>query len=148
MDKNKQLIQLSERGRFWRVPFDELSPPEQVFRAVWDLEADVNNGGFDQYFFNDSGDTAFAVVGALEAIGAHRAARIAAAANALFPGSTPPRDRDERQAQLDALEEKNKAVLEDLDQEFYRYPDNLIELLHDYVKRNAASIWGAADLGF
>src|SRR5437762_10408868 len=84
MDKNTLLIQLSERGRFWRVDFDDLSRAEQVFRVIWELEAEVNNGGFHQYFSNSSGDSAFAVVDALKGVGAHHAARIAADANGVI----------------------------------------------------------------
>ena len=147
MDKNSQLIRLSECGRFWQVDFDELSLPERVFRAIWELEGQVNNGGFDQYFFNSSGDTAFAVVDALTAIGAGRTARIAVRANGVFPGATPPRDRHQRQALLNALGPQQKALLEDLDAEFFGYPDNLAELLHDYVRRNSAEIASAAEVG-
>lgn len=147
MDKNRQLIQLSEAGRFWRLDFDDLSPAEQVFRAIWDLESDVNNGGFDQYFFNSSGDTAFAVVDALKAIGAQETARIVAEANGMFPGSSPPRDRDKRQVLLDALGPEQKAALERLDAEFFRYPDSLTELLHEYVKGNSAQVSGATEVG-
>lgn len=50
MDKNNLLIQLSERGRFWRVEFEELSPVERVFLAIWELESEVNNGVFYQYY--------------------------------------------------------------------------------------------------
>ena len=147
MDKDKQLIRLSERGRFWRVDFDDLSPAERVFRAIWDLESDVNNGGFDQYFFNNSGDTAFAVVEALEAIGAHEAARIVAKANGVFPRSAPPRDRDQRQELLLALKPRQETLLEELSEEFFQYPDDLTELLHAYVKKHSVDIPGAAETG-
>jgi hypothetical protein len=146
MDKNHWLIRLSEQGRFWRVDFDDLSPAEQVFRAVWDLEADVNNGGFDQYFFNGAGDTAFAVVPALESIGAERMARIAERANSVFPGSIPPRDRTQRQLLLETRPEDKHDLLRKLDEEFYRYPDDLTELLYDHVQRNGADMAGAPEL--
>ena len=147
MDKNTLLIQLSERGRFWRVDFDDLSRAEQVFRVIWELEAEVNNGGFHQYFSNSSGDTAFAVVDALKAVGAHHAARIAADANGVFPRSAPPRDRTQRQHLLDSLGPEQRTLLESLDEEFYRYPDNLTELLYGYVKRNSTDIPAAVDVG-
>jgi hypothetical protein len=139
MDENSRLIRLSEQGRFWSVPFAELSPPERVFRAIWDLESEVNNGGFHQYFFNSSGDTAFAVVGALEAIGAPQAAQIVRAANRIFPHATPPADRVERQAHLEAISPEHDELLEQLDQDFYSYPDNLTELLMSYVNLNRSS---------
>jgi hypothetical protein len=41
-------VQLTESSaaRFWRVEFDELTPAEQVLLAVWELETEVNSGGF------------------------------------------------------------------------------------------------------
>ncbi len=148
MDKNRQLIRLSETGRFWRLNFEELSSAEQVYCAVWELESEVNSGGFAQYFSNSSGDTAFAVVDALKAIGADHTARIAAAANSLFPNSSPPRDSDDRQALLDALTDEERSTLDGLDEQFFRYPDNLGDLLHGFVARNSTMISGAVELGF
>ncbi len=148
MDKNALLIELSELGRFWSVTFDELTRPEQVFRAIWDLEAYVNNGGFDQYYWNSAGDTAFAVVDALNEIGADGAASIVTRAHQIFPEGVPPRDRAQRQDLLeqrpDRLEKND--ILEPLDAAFYAYPDDLMELLFAYVRRNSEDIQGAAAL--
>jgi hypothetical protein len=143
MDANTFLLELSERGRFWRLELGELSPAERVFRAIWDLETEVNNGGFEQYYSNSAGDTAFLVVDALKTIGAHHAARIVAEASGVFPGSMPPRERDERQAILDSLHEEQRAQLESLDDAFFGYPDDLTGLLFAYVRHNAAGIPGA-----
>ena len=147
VDKNALLISLSERGRFWKLDFDDLTHPEQVFRAIWELEADVNNGGFHQYFGNSSGDTAFAVVDALETIGAHEMARVVADAKRVFPGSSPPRDWTEREAALDSLSADQEDFLDRLDRAFFAYPDDLTELLYDYVRRNAEHVSGTADVG-
>jgi len=54
--------------------FSELSPSERVFILIWDLEAEVNNGGFNQFFFNSAGDRASATPAALRAIGRSRSA--------------------------------------------------------------------------
>lgn len=147
MDKNNTLVRLSEVGRFWRVEFDALTTPEQVFRAIWELEAEVNNGGFGQYYYNTSGDTAFCVVEALKAIGANNAAQLVERANAVFTDSKPPRDRDEREVQLDSMTPGQDEMLEDLSTEFFEYPDNLTELLYGFVTKNSVEISGAADVG-
>ena len=47
--------------------------------------------------------------------------------------------------QLDPRQQE--AVLDRLDEEFFRDPDDLTELLHDYVARNAVEILGAVDVG-
>ena len=142
VDKNAALIALSERGRFWQLAFNDLSPAEQVFRAIWELEADVNNGGFHQYFSNSSGDTAFAVVEALKTIGARNMAAIASKACGVFPRAVPASDRAERTTQVDVLSAEQLKLLEELDGEFFNYPDNLTDLLYDFVQSSRADIVG------
>ncbi len=144
--KAKRLAGLSVTGRFSKVTFADLRAAEKIFASIWALEDEVNNGGFHQYFFNSSGDTAFFVVEALEKIGATRAARIVRAANAVFPGGIPPSDQSARQCLLDSLDDDQRARLERLDDEFYAYPDDLTALLFAFVETNAREIDGAADL--
>jgi hypothetical protein len=50
--------------------YASLSSAEKTLYVIWWLEAEVNNGGFDQYFFNSAGDNARDVPPALERIGA------------------------------------------------------------------------------
>ena len=47
-EMNRRLIKLSESptARFWRIDYDKLSTPEQIFLLIWELESEVNNGGF------------------------------------------------------------------------------------------------------
>ena len=132
MSKNNELCDLASRALtlFWDKPFEKLSEPEQVFRTIWELEADVNNGGFAQYYLNSSGDTAWFAPAALEQIGAKQASQIVAKANALFPSSTPPAARRKRIKQLDKIDED---LFEPFDDQFMSYPDNLTDLLHAYV---------------
>lgn len=137
MDMNKWLIEFAgSRERLWKTPFDRLSFPEQVFVCVWELEAEVNNGGFDQYFFNVAGDNAHAVLAALDAIDAMRAREIAADAIAVFGPAGPPRDRDERQEILARFTEVQTERLDELGQAFLRYPDDLTSLLYAYVQQH------------
>lgn len=79
----------------------ELSPLELVGVGIWTLEAEVNNGGFDQYYFNSAGELAIQTVSSLEAIGAPNTASLLAAANSEFPSATPPADRRLRQEMLE-----------------------------------------------
>ncbi|EMO41760.1 PF14300 domain protein [Leptospira noguchii serovar Autumnalis str. ZUN142] len=68
MDKNKALIQLSESKNtdYGKKDFKDQSEIQKVFSTIWEVEAQVNNGGFSQYFFNSSSETAFFLVAALE----------------------------------------------------------------------------------
>jgi hypothetical protein len=136
MDKNRILIQLAESPtvQYGKVAYDKQSKPQQVFSAVWGLESEVNNGGFAQYFENSTGEMALDTEAALRAIGAHRAAGIVAKAVAVFPGGAPPRDHDARQRLLDSVSDEARSAWENLDQEFFKYPDDLTSLLYAWVK--------------
>ena len=104
----------------------------KVRELIDELEAEVNNGGFDQYFYNSAGDNTAETIQALEAIGALHMASIVKRAAAKFPGGMPPK---ERFAQQDILLEffPKAAAFEELDNEFYAYPDDLSALLKKFV---------------
>lgn len=131
-----ELVLAAIEGR----PFEALTEAERVIATVWCLEADVNNGGFDQYFFNSSGDTAFFAPSALEIIGAHAMRRIVLRANAVFGAAGPPRDRNLRQTQLLALPESTREQFDTLDNAFYAYPDPVTGLLHSYIATRAPEL--------
>ena len=113
--------------------FAGLPERDRVLIAVWCLEAEVNNGGFHQFYFNSAGDYAQVLSGMLYAIGAHRMARIMERANRLFGEQGPPLNRDKRQEALDILTPSGNAF-EQLDEEFIAYPDNLAELLEKWLR--------------
>jgi len=58
-------------------------------------------------------------------------------ANALFGTAGPSPDRAVRQEQLDALPEAATKKMNELEEEFFKYKDNLQELLTAYVSKNA-----------
>jgi len=122
-------------ARFNGDNFDRLTATEQVLVTIWGLEADVNNGGFDQYYFNSSGDQAFFAPEALRLIGAHRMADIVSRANAVFGPDGPSRIRTVRQAQR-ALVAPDHAdgPWEQLDREFYDYLDDIYALVTMFVR--------------
>ena len=109
--------------------FDALSQRDKILIAIWGLEADVNNGGFDQYYFNDAGDLAFFAADALEEIGARNMAAIVRAANEQFGANGPARDRTTRQEQLARLTASDEDLFAPLDDRFYDYPDDISALL-------------------
>lgn len=122
--------------RWDRDGFRALTPPEQVAYCVDALEREVNNGGFQQFFWNSSGDTAVETLRALEALGATEAARLVTRALAVFPDARPPADREARIALLETLPAEATATWSDLDDAFYRYPDDLTALMREYVRAN------------
>ena len=114
--------------------FETLSEVDRILVAIWALEAEVNNGGFDQLFFNSTGELAFYAPTALNAIGANEMARIVAAANAKFGEAGPPRGRDERQSRLFAITNDKDDTFAELDDCFYAYPDDIAALLTAYLE--------------
>ena len=133
--KNHILISLSESDKtsFGKVEFAKQSVPQKIFSAIWAVESEVNNGGFAQYFFNDSRESAFFVADALDTIGAPQTADICRRAIAVaFPDDLPASEEAIRSAASDFSDEVVEA-LEALDQEFFSYPHDLADLLFAYV---------------
>jgi hypothetical protein len=118
------------------MSYSEQNKTQKVFTAVWELEAEVNNGGFEQYFFNTSGDGAQEVEQALRTIGAQRMADIVKQAVSLFPLGPPPVDLDERRGRLESVDAKVTEKWDTLDQAFFKYPDSLTDLLYGFVKEH------------
>jgi hypothetical protein len=100
------------------------------------LEREINNGGFNQYFFNSSGDFAHKTVQSLQTIGANKTADILQKAIDQFPNSNVPEDRTERQEILEQIQETADVVWEDLDQKFFSYEDDLNTLNIEFVRKN------------
>ena|SRR2546425_6502117 len=145
-DKNAALIRLhqSRDSAFGKLAYLGHSTEEKTFLHVWELEAEVNNGGFEQYFCNSSGNHASEVVASLKAIGAHKAAAIAQKAISIaFGASTPSVNRDLRTSQVKALNDNARDQLAECDQAFFKYPDNLTELLFSFVAEHRKAIRGA-----
>ena len=56
--------------------FDELGVVDKILVAIWGVEAEVNNGGFSQFYINSAGDNALETPAALREIGAERIAGV------------------------------------------------------------------------
>src|SRR5579871_3498877 len=112
-----------------RVGLAALTPAERVVVLVSRANFEIELGGLDSFFYNSAGGEAVPTVAALEAVGASRAAAAVRAANALFPGGSPPRDREERFVGLQAVRSLPGGPLATLDGEFYsESPDVLARL--------------------
>ena len=108
-----------------------LSAEEALGVGVWLLETEVNNGGFDQYYFNTGGVLAVATVLFLRAIGATATASLLAAANANIPSLPLPSGRAERSAALEQVHESSRFSA--LEAEFYAGIEDRISLLAAYL---------------
>jgi hypothetical protein len=105
--------------------------PDIVADLIETLEGEVNNGGFDQFFYNSAGNNTADTILALQAIGAARTADIVKRAAAMFPGGMPPKERLARCKVLRVVSPSCEAF-DVLDNEFYRYYDDLAGLVESY----------------
>jgi len=117
---------------------ERLGPEARLVYLLWCFDGEVHNGGFDQLFFNSLGDHCFEILEGLQKLKATNSSALLKKAMRWFPGSQPSIDRKVRWKQLEPYEgdEKYEASLNELDTEFYKYEDNLAELLHNYVRAN------------
>ena len=136
-DKNKAVIDLDtyisklcEHG----ASLDKLNEAQKVFFLNQNLERQVNNGGFHQFYGNSSGDNAMQTVEALRVVGAAKTANLLLAANEQFPDGVVPSDRDQREQVLEEIEDRASDVWSELDRQFYKYEDDLNALNLEFVR--------------
>jgi hypothetical protein len=146
-EMNRRLIRLSENStsRFWRLDYKDLSIPERVFLVIWELESEVNNGGFHQYFYNSSGALAPHAVSALKAIGAQGTADIVQRALNTVRAITAWSDDANRKALINQLSSETRQILGELDQEYYACAEDLTPLLYKYVADHRIEVHAPAD---
>ncbi len=117
---------------------DALSDPERIFLIALTCEIEVNNGGFAQYFYNSSGNFAGELENAFWEIGAVKLAEICRTALDAF-GAELPSDVEERRELLAKLKsDEIDNVLDECDNAFYRYEEDLNSLIYAYVLKNKA----------
>ena len=123
--------------------YDALTPAQRVLVCVWAACGEIDNGGFDQFFYNASGDWALDTEAAFRAIGADAAAAVIRAAVAVFPDGGPSLDHVARNRQLDGLSSESQARLSDLDRRFDSR--GVDRLLAAFVERNLEEVLREAD---
>ena len=100
----------------------QLNAHEQVFMAMALIAVEVNNGGFDQFFFNKGTRWNDIIVPAAKAIKAYEVAEICKKALEIY---------NEHSGQEDPIEELNEC-----DQEFYNCNDPYMTLIAQYARNN------------
>ena len=130
------LNEISEYGE----NLNKLTPEGQLVLIIENLEREINNGGFNQFYFNSSGDYAHETVEYLRTIRANHTSLIVEKANKEWPSNQVPKEREERQNILEKIEEKAEQVWSKCDDQFYEYQDDIATLLLDYIKANRVEI--------
>jgi len=99
------------------------------------LEHNVTNGGFVQLFFNSSGQFSHEILQAYVAIKATKTVEIISKAIQLFPEIPVPKNLRIRQQTLMASS-NNLDLWDELDEEFDKYEDDIIQLTLNYVREH------------
>jgi len=114
------------------------SKPRQAIYLIWILEAEVSNGGFNQYYANPSGQFAHITPRALSLVGVDMIADLVKKANTIYANENA-RITEHQDGTLEGFSESYKNnPLNDLDSEFYDLSEkeNLSKLQIDFIRSN------------
>lgn len=126
-----------------RVGIENLTDEELAVLAVEAFEREVNNGGFDQFFFNSSGQFAPTLVDSLKRVGCRKTAGIARKAIGALDirgELTAAAVEKVMWAEDDAAEERRSGTLDECDEKVYERSENIESHLYEFIRRNGDKI--------
>jgi len=115
--------------------YEKLSDNEKLIYCIWWLEGEVNNGGFHQFFWNSAGNYTKDTLKYLLAIDAKHTAELLRKASQIAFGGEAPADGNKRQDLLEIDEEEKMDKLNLLDNDFYKYQDDITGLVNKYLSK-------------
>ena len=89
---------------------EKLNKSQRILIIIENLEREINNGGFNQFYFNSSGNYANETVEYLKKIGANKTTAIVIKANNEWKNGIVPIDRAESKNILEKIEKKANFV--------------------------------------
>ena len=132
VEMDKYIAEICEYGD----SMETLNAEQRILYITQALEMEVNNGGFAQFFFNSDGCLGNEIVSSFEKIGAMKTAEICKKAISIY-GDKVPNDRDEREEILtpddEKEEERIEAILNECDDAFFEYEEDLVELNYQFI---------------
>lgn len=139
---------LNEKSNYGEE-FSKLNEYEKVFLVMDELDMEVNNGGFDQFFDNTDGHYNDILVSSAEAIKAYDIAKICRKALAIYAKNVDAESVIEKRAYHDSMEYmqiyKYDPIFPDLnkcDDAFYASEDSITGLSVQYAKENKEQFRG------
>ena len=118
-----------------RDVFTDLNDYEKTFIYIDIFENHTTNGGFEEFFWNSSGQFSHEILEAYEAIGATKTATLIYNAFTAFGEIPIPKDNAFRKKILIDLKSEAWDVL---DQAFYKSKEDIVPLILNFVTRNSA----------
>ena len=114
-----------------------LSPALSGFYATWILEAEVNNGGYNQFFYNSSGQWIGEAIEGFRLFGAAAHAENAERAYGMYLGEKENLDKYKELRTLESFSASyDDTQLGELDDEFFSLTEDLSQLRIAYVRNN------------
>jgi len=110
----------------------------QAIYMIWALEAEVNNGGYNQFYFNSSGQFYKQLPQALRLVGANKFADLTKRANELFEKENE-KITEHQDGTIEGFSNSYEDnPLNDLDTEFYELykTENLLQIQVDFIREN------------
>ncbi|OIQ33068.1 MAG: hypothetical protein BM555_04730 [Crocinitomix sp. MedPE-SWsnd] len=113
-----------------------LSEERQTIYAIWLVEAEVNNGGFNQFYVNSSGQFAEIAEMAFKNVNSEKLANLMAKANKIWQEENLAERQDGSMESFSESYEDNP--LNDLDSEFYDLceSESLFDLQVQFIRNN------------
>jgi len=113
-----------------------LTKPQQAIYIIWWLEAEVNNGGFNQYYYNSSGQFAKLAPNVLRLVGANKFAELTQTANNVFEKEKEQITKDQNGTSEGFSKSYDNNPLEKFDNQFYALKEPLMELQVAFIRKN------------
>ncbi|GAA0878032.1 hypothetical protein GCM10009119_10000 [Algoriphagus jejuensis] len=110
----------------------------QAIYLIWLLEGQVNNGGYNQFYFNSSGQFYKQVPDVLKLVGANKFAELTERANMIFEDDNQEITKHQDGTMEGFMKSYDGNPLNDLDDEFYALYqlENLQQLQIDFIRKN------------
>jgi hypothetical protein len=113
----------------------ELPPGTRAIYTTWLVDTEVNNGGFNQFFFNPSGKFAGLALAGYELLGAEEYAGVMRAAIATFESERETLARYYAAETLEAFSESYRHTsLGEIDQRYYSLGDHIYNVWAVFAK--------------
>jgi hypothetical protein len=117
-----------------------LPPGVRALYVTSGVEDEVNNGGFNQYYWNSEGKFADEAVAAFEFFAAHKHAELMREANRIHAAEQAEIEKFKEQGTLQAFSDSYKvSKLGPLDERFYKIDENLSALRVAKIRADPAS---------
>ncbi|HKG05605.1 MAG TPA: DMP19 family protein [Pedobacter sp.] len=116
-----------------------LTGAQQAIYINWGLEAEINNGGFNQYYYNSTGQFARLAPEALKLVGAHQLASLTQAANEMYEREKEKITKDQDGSIEGFSKSYENNSLEKFDEQFYKLKESLSDLQIAFIRKNKAA---------